>query len=180
MITPSQVAAWDGILARPEYCRMVERRHVAHQATANYLFTSGKPNRYNPRGIEALYCSEDQATAGAEADRYRNGATKQGVIFWIHPRAFVLDLGNPVTVDALELQNELYAPWRFALSPTKTQILGGAIAGQTRLGGIRFPSDAAREKGFVGYNLVLFKRSIAAPHWVMIKDDTGGELQRWP
>jgi hypothetical protein len=101
------------------------------------------------------------------------------VIFWIHPRALVLDLGNPATVDALKFQNELYASWRFAGSPTKTQMLGAAIAAQTRLAGIRFPSDAAREKGFVGYNLVLFKRSVVAPHWVVIKDDAGKEIQRW-
>jgi hypothetical protein len=31
-----------------------------------FLFTSGRPNRCNPRGVDCLYFSEDERTADAE------------------------------------------------------------------------------------------------------------------
>ena len=64
-----------GISTRPDYGRMVDRCYVDDASKADYLFTSGRPGRYNPRGVEALYASEDLLTAGAEADRYRKGET---------------------------------------------------------------------------------------------------------
>ena len=43
----------------------------------DFLFTSGRANRYNPVGVAWVYFSEDERTARAECDRratHRSGA----------------------------------------------------------------------------------------------------------
>ena len=50
----------------------------------------------------------------------------------------------------------------------------------SRFGAVRFPSDAARARGFSGFNFVLFPSAIVAPMSVVIRDDPGVEIQRWP
>lgn len=170
-----------GIPAPGELCRVVERVVLERTPKSDFLFTSGRPGRYNPRGIEALYASEDQATAGAEAERYRAGRVTQNVVYWVRPNALVLDLGNPTTVAALGLvEADLFSDWKFAPAPTRSQLLGEEVAQQSRLAGIRFPSDAAKARGFLGYNIVFFKKSVVTPSAITVHDDTGREVQRWP
>lgn len=175
------LSALSGTLATAALCRMVERAVLERPAKPDFLFTSGRPNRYNPRGIDALYAAEDQATAGAEAERYRNGRTTQTIVYWMVPNARVLDLSDPANLVALGLSDsDLFANWRFATTPTRTQLLGQAVAAQSRLAGIRFPSDAARARGFVGHNLVFFRTAMVGPSSLVIRDDTGREVQKWP
>ena len=50
--------------------RIVERRVLESRRPPDFLFTSGRPGRYNPAGVEGVYFSADGATAGAEFDRY--------------------------------------------------------------------------------------------------------------
>ncbi len=38
-----------------------------------FLYTSGRPNRCNPRGVDCLYFSEDERTADAEYRRQWRG-----------------------------------------------------------------------------------------------------------
>jgi hypothetical protein len=75
---------------------------------------------------------------------------------------------------------DLRAPWEFEPAPTKLQRFGDAVARQQRFGAVRFPSDAARTRGFKGFNIVLFPSAIVAPMSVVIRDDPGVEIQRWP
>lgn len=39
---------------------------VAAGLPPDFLFTSGRPNRYNPAGVECVYFAEDERTASAE------------------------------------------------------------------------------------------------------------------
>jgi RES domain-containing protein len=175
------LSAIKGVPVSTALCRMVERSVLERPPKSDFLFTSGRPGRYNSRGIQALYAAEDLATAGAESERYRKGRTTQTIVYWATPNAVVVDLGDAGTIAALGLVDlDLFAPWMFAATPTRAQLLGEAVAAQTRLGGIRFPSDAARTRGFVGYNFVFYKAAVAAPSSVVIHDDSGHEIQRWP
>jgi RES domain-containing protein len=149
----------------------------------NYLFTSGYPGRYNSDGVLALYASEDAATAGEEWERRARQLPRlpRQLVYFVEFSVPILDLGNAATLEALELtQADLTAPWEFVLAATMTQRLGDAVAAQQRFGGIRFASDAARLRGFVGFNIVLFRTAIAAPNFVVVRQDDRREIQRWP
>lgn len=161
--------------------RIVERRALESRRPPDFLFTSGRPGRYHPAGVEGVYFSADGATAGAEFDRYWQGRATQRVLYFCRASARVLDLTNPAIVTALGLREpDLFAPWRLAITPTPTQQLGAVVAGQRRFAGVRFPSDAARERGFAGANLVFFRSALAPPARVEILDDAGQVLQAWP
>src|SRR5687768_15019644 len=104
---------------------MVERVVLEKTPAPDFLFTSGRPGRYNLRGIQPLYAAEDQATAGSESERYRSGRTTQTIVYCARPDALVVDLGNAATVTALGLvEADLFAPWTFAITPTLGQLLG--------------------------------------------------------
>ena len=173
-----------GLPGRPiseALCRFVERAVLERSSSPDFLFTSGRPGRYNTKGIQAVYASESQAIAGAEAERYRNGRVTQNIVYWLHPSALVLDLGDSNSLNALGLSaSDLYTPWRFATTHTKTQLLGKEIAAQTRLAGIRFPSDAANALGFAGYNVVFFKDAFVSPASLIVRDSDGKMIQQWP
>lgn len=161
-----KLASLPGKTIAVPHCRMVEQAILEKYAPPQFLYTSGRPGRYNLRDTHCLYCSADMPTAGAEFDRYRGSRTTQSSTYWIHANVLVLELEDPAVLTALGLTDpDLFAPWR-ALStpgPTLTQQLGTAVATQDRLHGVRFPSDAAKERGFTGYNLVLFRKSVVAP-----------------
>lgn len=171
----------DGRRLDQPHCRVVERAVLESRTPAQFLYTSGRPGRYNPRGLEALYCSEDLPTAAAEMERYRGGKTSQLITYWIHLQALILDLGDAAVVSALRLRaDDLHAPWRFAATPTKTQLLGEAVAARSRFAGIRFPADAASARGFVGHNVVFFRKAVVPPASVIVLDDSGREVDRCP
>lgn len=162
---------------------MVEKAILESYDPPKFLYTSGRPGRYNLRDIHCLYCSADMSTAGAEYERYRGGKTTQSVTYWIQANVLAVDLEDRTVMSAFGLtEADLFAPWRSLSSPgpTATQQLGAAIAAQDRLQGIRFPSDAAKERGFPGFNLVVFRKSVVAPASVIIKDDSGVMLDSWP
>jgi hypothetical protein len=75
---------------------------------------------------------------------------------------------------------DLHTPWRFAATPTKTQRLGAAVAVRAKFAGIRFPSDAAQDRGFLGYNVVFFQKAVISPASVVVFDDAKREVARWP
>ena len=161
--------------------RIVERRVLESRRPPDFLFTSGRPNRYNPAGVECVYFSADGATAGAEFDRYWQERTTQRLLYFCRASARVLDLTDVAVRDMLGLREaELFNPWRLAMAPTATQQVGAVVAGQRRFAGVRFPSDAARERGFAGSNLVFFRSAVAAPARIEVLDDMGQLLQAWP
>jgi hypothetical protein len=54
---------------RATLARIVPLGDLVKNSPPDFLFTSGKPNRFNPAGIECVYFSEDEATAGLEYAR---------------------------------------------------------------------------------------------------------------
>jgi hypothetical protein len=90
---------------RATSARIVPLGDLVKNSQPDFLFTSGKPNRFNPAGIECVYFSEDEATAGLEYARQWVGlrAGKQPkVTFYAEVRLRrVIDLTSPDTLRAI-------------------------------------------------------------------------------
>ena len=163
--------------------RFVSRDALASRTPPDYLYTTGYAYRVNTTASLALYGSEDAPTAAAEWERHAKKSPRllTQVLYFIEVTLPVIDLSKASILDSLELtQANLEEPWDFAPAPTKLQLLGDAVARQKRFGAVRFPSDAARVRGFLGYNLATFRSAATAPMSAIIRDDAGNEIQRWP
>jgi len=91
----------------------------------------------------------------------------------------IVDLGNSKTLQILGLtQEELYGAWRLARGPTRLQLLGDSIAGQSRISAIRFPSAAGKILREPGWNLAIFPATLEPPDRVEIlgRNDTPIEV----
>lgn len=149
----------------------------------DYLFTSGKPNRFNPGGARCVYFSENEETARMEYARRLGTGTGAhqplGTYFAEVRVARMLDLADPATRDAAGLKaRDMTAAWQRAKAPTRAQRVG-LVASQMGIAAIRFPSDAARACGASGFNLVLFPAGVVAPDRVRILGPTRTPLQEW-
>lgn len=169
---------------RATLARIVPLGDLARNSPPEFLFTSGRPNRYNPAGIECVYFSEDDATARLEYARQWAGlrAGKQPVVTYFAEVRLrrVLDLTSARTMEVLELKpRDLHQPWRTAASPTATQRLGKAVCDHSLIAAIRYPSDAAKEAGVAGCNMVVFRDRIKSPDSVRILGPTRKPLGRW-
>lgn len=93
----------------------------------------------------------------------------------------VLDLEDLNIRRILRLSDaELFADWRTAGTPVDTQRLGEAVAYDTRITAIRYPSVAARESEFPGTNVVIFRDKIVNPDSVEVFGDNGKIVERLP
>src|SRR5262249_55059822 len=93
----------------------------------------------------------------------------------------VLDLTAPSTLTKLKLvSQDLHEDWRKAAHPTKTQMLGLAIATKTRICAILYPSDATTDAGSSGTNVVIYHPNVRKPDYVRILGPKKQPLQRWP
>ncbi len=171
------VRDWHGTLVR-----RVAMLPLLTSAPVDFLFTSGKAYRYNSRGVECVYFAEDEATAAAEYEFHHLGQRQPVTTYFAEVRLRrVLDLGDAGTLSVLGLDGrDLRAPWRGARRPTATQLLGDAVSRQTEIAAIRFPSEAARLKGFVGANVVIFRACVRRPDQVHILGPSRKPLQKWP
>jgi len=163
--------------------RFVSRDALASRTPPDYLYTTGYAYRVNTAVTRALYGAEDAPTAGAEWERHAKKSPRllSQVLYFIDVSLPMVNLGDSTVLAGLQLTlGDLQAPWEFARAPTVLQLFGDAVAQQSRFGAVRFPSDAARVRGFVGNNLVIFPTAIVVPMSVVIRDDTGIEIQRWP
>lgn len=164
--------------------RFVSREALASRTPSDYLYTTGYAYRVNTPASRALYGAEDAATAGAEWERQAKKSPRllKQELYFIQVSLPVVDLGDATVLAMLRLfEADLQEPWNlFPPVTTKLQLFGDAVACQTRFGAVRFPSDAARERGFKGFNFVMFPSAIIAPMTVIIRDDSGTEVQRWP
>lgn len=155
-------------------------------ANPNYLYTSGKPNRYNLDGTECFYAAMEEATALAEYRRQFIGlpsASRQPVSLYSAKvdLVTVLDLTDATIREALGLTlGELEANWGAALPPSRSQELGDAVARHGGIMAIRYRSVAMRLNGQDGSNVVIFKAAVRGPSYVEILSDTKEPLARWP
>lgn len=166
--------------------RFVPQGDLEKKLPPDYLFTSGNPGRYNPKKVNAFYASQDATIAGAELDRRlaqmpKDRIPPRQVLYSIKANLSVLDLSDADTLQHLRLTRaDLATEWEFALVPTPTQRLGYAVSMQTRFAAINAPSDAAAARKLAGVNYIIFPSAIVAPMSVVIHDDDGNEIQRWP
>lgn len=173
------------IEVRGMLARILPLGDLVKNSPPDFLFTSGKPNRYNPAGIECVYFSEDEATARLEYARpwCKLRAGKQPLVtYFAEVRLHtVLDLTSLKTLDALRLKPaDLHKPWRGAVKPTATQLLGEAISEHSRISAIRYPSDAARAAAQTGCNIVIYRNNLRKPNSVRILGPDKKPLGRWP
>src|SRR5262245_41231002 len=101
---------------------------TAH-GTTDYLFASGKANRFNPSGIACVYFSENEKTARAEYGRRLGPAARQplGTFFAAVRLRKVLNLGDSKVWATLGLTpKNMGVAWPLARKPTRTQQLGAA------------------------------------------------------
>ena len=124
---------------------------LALGASPNWLFTSGKPNRYNPAGVNCVYFSEKRDIAQAEYDDYWKGlagANQPVTTYFAEARLQrVLDLTDKATLKALGVDaKDLFKNWRRAKHPTLTQLLGQAVSKTGNFSAIRYPSKACTTK----------------------------------
>lgn len=150
-----------------------------------FLYTSGRPNRCNPQGVNCLYFSESEATAATEFRAQWRGTPgedqpKLTYSARVHLRKIV-DLGDAAVLKLLGLTaTDLFGGWRLAVQSTRLQLLGFAISQQTAITAIRFPSAACRSAGTTGWSVAIFPSAIQPPDRVEILGNTGAALETWP
>lgn len=165
--------------------RLVPFGRVVENSPPDWLYTSGKPNRYNPAGIQCVYFGETKEVAEIEYENQFAGvlARHQAVTVY-HADADLrrlLDLTDPATLNALKVdQKELFQNWRRAKRPTVTQLLGKAVNETGLFSAIRYPSAAAVKRNRAGANIVIFRDCVRKPDSVEICGPTRKPLQRWP
>ena len=150
----------------------------------DWLYSNGRPYRYNLAGVACVYFSETQEVAHVEYDSYWQGlpgALQPVAIYHAEvPLGCVLDLTDPVVLAHLKIQRRyLFLPWRTARRPVLTQRLGVAVLVSGRFSAIRYPSRAAEALGRNGTNMVLFRDAIRAPDFVRILGPKDQVLQQW-
>ena len=165
--------------------RMVAFAALEKVDPPEWLFTSGKPNRYNPAKVECVCFAEDEATARAEHAAFWAGLAGENqpvVLYYADVRLHrILDLNSATALKAVGLKRrDLFASWRRAKRPTLTQLLGQAISEQCAISAIRYPSKAAKEPGFPGANVAIFRDCVRRPDSVCILGPTKRPLQKWP
>lgn len=176
------LATMPGCELKGTLVRRVPLLPMIKSGPVDFLLTSGKAYRYNPRGVWCVYFAEDEATAAAEHARHNMGKRHPFATYFAEVRfRRVIDLCDTGTVAALGLvARDLKTPWVGARKPTATQCLGEAVNRRGDISAIRFPSDAARAKGFAGANVVIFRDCVQRPDHVHILGPTKKPLQKWP
>ncbi len=149
-----------------------------------FLWTSGKPNRYNPTGTECIYFAENLEVASLEYFRYLRPLESNPTpftTFFADARLPCVELADNEVISALGLTvNDLHASWRLSSSPTKTQLLGLAVSKQKRFAAIRYSSEAAMAEGKTGSNYVIFRDSIEPPAQLTVLTGKLVSVQKWP
>ena len=162
--------------------RRVPLLAMIESAPLDFLFTSARAYRFNPRGVECVYFAEEEVTAAAEYELHNPGRYEPFVTYFAEVRlGRVLDLCDAATRAAVGMSVEdLHAPWVGARAPTPAQLLGTAVNAHSVVAAIRFPSVAAQSRGFSGANVVIFRDCVQHPDAVHILGPTRKPLQKWP
>ena len=146
-----------------------------------WLFCSCTAARYNPKNIACVYFAADGRTARAEHACNKENEVQPIVFFSAKVRLRdAVDLTDSETLKTLGLKtSHLFEAWE-RKKIVATQLLGAAVAKHPKFSAILFPSSAAREAGFRGKNIVIFRDSIRRPDFVRVLGPTKTPLQRWP
>jgi RES domain-containing protein len=157
---------------------------LIRQRPMQFLFSSGKPNRFNLEGTNCLYLSEDERTALAEWRQPLAGFAQVAPYTTFFARVSIgvaLDICDSKTRVALKLsETEIFANWRTASRHTETQELGETAARETDIVAIRFPSYAAKRDNFFGANVVIFKDKVVSPDTVEVLAEHEKVVEKLP
>jgi RES domain-containing protein len=154
--------------SRPLHTRLVRRvpmLDMIQLPPINFLFTSGKANRFNTAGIECIYFAEDEETARAEYERHNLRGDQPVTTYFADVRlTAILDLCDPSVRKACGVTlRQMRAAWVGAARPTEMQLIGKALSRQAITSAVRYPSEAARKAGFPGACVVIFRDAIKLP-----------------
>jgi RES domain-containing protein len=147
----------------------------------DWLCTSGKAGRYNLKNIACIYFAENDRTAKAE-HFCNDDKGRQPLVYYNVEVSLkhVLDLTDPKKLKALHLaKSNLFEKWEVK-DGVPTQFVGEAVADTQFFCAILFPSAAAKEAGFRGKNLVVFRDSVKRPDFIRVLGPTKRPLQKWP
>ena len=167
---------------RKTLVRCVELDSLIANGKPDFLFTSGKADRYNLKGIACLYFAEDEETARAE---HRCQDTPAQVhrpvcMFFAEVSLNVVDLTDKAVRKKLGFtERDLGTAWERARTPTRSQLLGTAVSKLGTFSAIRYPSDAARAYRFAGKNMVVFRQCVRRPLFVRVLGPWKKTLQSW-
>lgn len=157
---------------------------LSFESSRKYLFTSGKRNRCNPPGVLCLYMADDRNTALVEYDKYYTelGNVEPCVIYTGRlTSAAIIDLEDPAVRKHFGLTDaDFFGAFRTNPADTPLEKLGRAIARQTRIVAIRFPSDAMHVQSREGYNIAVFKEAVKEPDRLQIIGPGNNVLEDWP
>jgi RES domain-containing protein len=147
----------------------------------DWLYCSCEPGRYNPKNVACVYFADGGRTARAEHACNEQNEAQPIVFFSAKVRLRnVLDLTNTKYLRILGVSRaQLFEDWE-RKKISVTQLLGAAVGKHPKFSAIMFPSAAAREAGFRGKNIVIFRGSVQWPDFVHILGPTKKPLQRWP
>jgi len=164
---------------------MVPFGDLTKYAPPNWLYTSGKSNRYNPAGVNCVYFGETREVVQAEYDGMWQGLAGENQPVTNYFAAVdlrrVLDLTDAATLKALNMdEKDLFKNWRRAKRPTQTQLLGQAVEETGLFSAIRYPSKAASVRKQQGVNFVIFQKCVQSPDSVSILGPSKKPLQKWP
>jgi len=170
---------------RAQLTRLVPFKDLIGYNPPNWLYTSGKPNRCNPAGVNCVYFSEGKDVAQAEYEYMwqslvgkHQPVTTYFATVELHR---VLDLADDTTLKALNMDaKDLFKNWRRANRLTLTQLLGQAVNETGLFSAIRFPSKASAMGGHAGINFVIFRSCVRSPDVVRILGPANKPLQEWP
>ncbi len=177
LITPVAVHA--------QMSRMVDFLALTAISPTEFLYTSGRANRFNPAGVYALYLANTRDTCIAEVHE-DNPQFETDCPADVTYRVNVqidrcLDLLDENTRAKLHLsETELFANWRRAKKPTATQKLGMTVAEGKDFSSIRYPSNPSRSKGADGWNIVIFQSGLSKGESVSIRSPDGKISETWP
>lgn len=169
--------------AAPTDCRLTRViPFLSYQGSADpsFLYTSGRPNRCNPAGVNCIYLSEDRDTAQAEFDVHNEDPTAPSLTY--HGRlkaAVIVDLALPAQRKKFRIPARDFID-NFRFRELDLQRLGRAMAAQNRAVAIRYPSRAMQEQGKIGNNFAIFPDAITPPDALVIYGGNGKVLERWP
>lgn len=163
--------------------RCVELDSLIEDGKPDFLFSSGKRDRYNLDGVKCIYFAEDEETARAEhrCQDHPAPSLQPVCMFFAKVALTVVDLTQASIREKLGFtRKDFHVLWERVRRPTKSQLLGTAVSKQRKFAAIRYPSDAARAHRFPGHNVVIFRDCIRRPNFVRVLEPRKTPLQSWP
>jgi RES domain-containing protein len=162
--------------------RVIDGELVVHEAGFEHLYTSGMPNRYNPKGVQALYAATSDKTAHAEFEHSLRGGGLDPSLADRHQFVIRVSLLRALDLTSDAVRNhlgvtlpQLLETWECKGGKALTQTLGAAVNdGAGNFSAIRYPSAVHP----AGVNLVIFHARINPPDFVRPLSPKARKL--WP